>query len=138
MTATGFSILYIVAHATTPCWFERRLEIATAGGGFGILVVPTVAARIIDLLEWYEAYLTIMLGFLVVILITAGLVADYSTSVGIDANAEFPNGQPSLPAADIGHSLNAVADMFRRPSFVFVFAGYVMLSAPAYMIPPPS
>lgn len=138
IAAMGLSILYVVAFATAPRWFERRVGVATAlataGSGVGILVMPAVAARLIDLMGWRDAYLVLMVAFLAIVLLAALLVADYPGAIGASVGDEFADGQPGLAEADLRGQLDAVGDMVTSPSFAFVFAGYVMIFTPAYML----
>lgn len=138
VAALGFTVLYVVTYATPPRWFDRRVGIATAvataGGGIGIMAMPTVSARLIEWFGWRDAYLALMLGFLGLIVLAALLVADHPASVGADATSEFADGGPSVASADLRSQLDAVGNMVTQPSFGLVFAGYVMIFTPAYML----
>lgn len=138
VAALGFTVLYVVTYATPPRWFQRRVGIATAvataGGGLGIMVMPWISARLIEAVGWRDAYLALMVGFLGLILLAALLIADHPASVGADPTAEFDGGGPSVASADLRTQLEAVSDMVTQPSFGLVFAGYVMIFTPAYML----
>lgn len=138
VAALGFTVLYVVTYATPPRWFDRRVgvatAVATAGGGIGIMAMPTVSARLIEWLGWRDAYLALMLGFLGLIVLAAVLVADHPGSVGADATIEFDGGGPTVASADLRSQLDAVSAMVRQPTFGLVFAGYVMIFMPAYML----
>jgi len=138
VAALGFTVLYVVTYATPPRWFDRRVGIATAvataGGGIGIMAMPTVSARLIEWFGWRDAYLALMIGFLGLIVLATLLVADHPGSVGADATIEFDGGGPTVACVELRSQLDAVSGMVRQPTFGLVFASYVMIYMPAYML----
>lgn len=138
VAAMGFSTLYVIAYATTPRWFERRLglatAVATAGGGVGILAMPTVASILIDLFGWRDAYLTLMVAFLLIVFVAVLLVADHPQDIGAETSAEFNGSKPDVVGENFRDQVTDVAELLTTPSFAFVFVAYVMIFTPVYML----
>ncbi|SIR92237.1 MFS transporter [Natronorubrum thiooxidans] len=148
VTGIGMSIVYVVAYATVPRWFDRRAGfaggVASAGLGAGMLVVAPAATALIDRVGWRSSFLVLAGVVTVLLLVATLLIRDEPTTEPVPAG-EFAepraletstNGgredgseQPSLGAqfADI----HAIA---WTPSFGLVFVGWVLIYTTMYIV----
>lgn len=141
VAAAGLSLVYVIAYATTPRWFDRRrgtaTAVATAGGGAGILLGPPMASTLIDQFGWQTAYLVITAGAVAVLGVVALLVADRPRDVGLDPAelSEFPDGSADVDedGADLRARLGRIAEIGRSGSFLLVFLSYVCLGVPIFV-----
>src|SRR6185503_9631534 len=71
----GVACAYVPMVALVGAWFERRrtlaLGVAVAGIGVGTLVLPPVAAALIDRIGWRDTYLVFAAGGVAVLLAAA-------------------------------------------------------------------
>lgn len=138
VAAAGLGIVYVVAYATTPRWFDRRRGLATAvatsGGGVGILVGPPLASTLIGAVGWQDAYLGLTVAFGAVLSLVTLVFADHPAALGVDASAEF--GGTAQEATDRGWR-DQLADVrgvaWSRP-FALLFLGYLFLGVPLYLV----
>ncbi|MFC6988769.1 MFS transporter [Haloplanus sp. GCM10025708] len=97
VTALGLSIVYVVAYASVPRWFDRRRGaaqgLATAGLGLGLVAIPPAADSLIQSVGWRSAFVALAAGVGGVCLVVSLLFADDPEDVGADPNVEFPDGR---------------------------------------------
>lgn len=136
VAAAGLSVIYVIAYATVPRWFERRrglaTGIATSGGGAGILIGPQLAEFLIGRVGWQNAYVSLTIMFVLLLVGVAVVVDDNPVSAGVDPGSEFPDA--SLDDAHGGwrEQINAVGRIARSRSFALVFLAYLCFSVPMF------
>lgn len=159
VTGIGMSIVYVVAYATVPRWFDRRAGfaggVASAGLGVGMLVVAPAATVLIDRVGWRSSFL-VLAGVVAVLLLAAtALIRDEPTSEPIppgefveglsleadrdgDRRTDVGDDEARAPKAaerqSIGDQLADVYAIARSPSFVLVFVGWVAIYTTMYIV----
>ncbi len=148
VTGIGMSIVYVVAYATVPRWFDRRAGfaggVASAGLGAGMLVVAPAATALIERVGWRSSFLVLAGVVAVLLLVATLLIRDEPTTEPVPAG-EFAepraletrtNGgredgseQPSL--REQFRDIYAVA---RSPSFGLVFVGWILVYTTMYIV----
>ncbi|WP_193565073.1 MFS transporter [Natronorubrum aibiense] len=148
VTGFGMSIVYVVAYATVPRWFDRRAGfaggVASAGLGAGMLVVAPAATALIDRVGWRSSFLVLAGVVAVLLLVATLLIRDEPTAEPVPAG-EFPrsrggeatpNGgqrstrtQPSLRA-----QFGEICAVARSPSFGLVFVGWILIYTTMYIV----
>lgn len=142
VAAAGLSLVYVISYATVPRWFDRRrgtaTAVATAGAGAGILVGPQIAASLIGLAGWQNAYLLMMAGTVWLLFVLALLLADRPEDLGLNAAdlAEFPEGRAEMAGAtrEWREQLATIADTARSGPFLSVFGAYFCIGVPISFI----
>lgn len=140
VAAAGLGIVYVVAYATTPRWFERRRGLATAvatsGGGVGILVGPPVASFLIGQVGWQNAYLGLTVAFTGLLGLMTLVFADRPADLGIDVSAEFATSARTRSTHGRGwrDQLADVRELAWSRAFVLLFFGYLFLAVPLYIL----
>jgi MFS transporter, OFA family, oxalate/formate antiporter len=141
LSAVGMGGLFVVSFATIPLWFERRRGtasgIASAGLGIGMVVFPLGADVLITSIGWRQAMLAIALTVAVLCTIFTAFFVDRPADVGANPNVEFEEGESPFETTeeqtDDPTRLAATNTVTSAP-FLFVFLGWVLLSAPVYII----
>ena len=116
----GVGLSYVPGLGVVQRWFFRRRGfasgIAVSGIGVGTLLVPPLAAGLIDWLGWRQAYLTLGCGALVLGLAATWLMADDPRDFGTG-----PDGDAATPAnaAALGLTLS---EAMRTPRFIALYA----------------
>jgi MFS family permease len=135
VTALGLSIIYVVAYASVPRWFDRRRGaaqgLATAGLGLGLVAIPPAADSLIHSAGWRSALVTLALGVGAVCLLVSFLFADDPADVGADPSVEFPDGRDDGSGRD---PRAAAATALRNPSFLLVMLGWVFIYTTLYAL----
>ncbi len=160
VTGIGMSIVYVVAYATVPRWFDRRAGfaggVASAGLGVGMLVVAPAATVLIDRVGWRSSFLVLAGVVAILLLVATVLIRDEPTTEPIPSG-EFVDEPRSLEAdgdgdrrtndenddaraseaterPSVGEQLADVYAIARSPSFVLVFVGWVAIYTTMYII----
>ncbi|MFW6003216.1 MAG: MFS transporter [Halanaeroarchaeum sp.] len=138
VTGLGMSLLYVVAYTAVPRWFGRHRGLATgiasSGLGIGLLLIPPLAAWLVDLVGWRGAYRLLALGAGVILLVATYLIADSPRAVGADTETEFPYGDPPEPTrTPLREQIRAVGDVATSLPFVAVLVGWLFVWTPLYI-----
>ncbi|WP_436346191.1 MFS transporter [Natronorubrum sp. FCH18a] len=151
VTGIGMSIVYVVAYATVPRWFDRRAGfaggVASAGLGVGMLVVAPAATVLIDRVGWRSSFLVLAGVVAVLLLVATALIRDEPTAEPIPSG-EFADETRSLETdgdgerraraeterQSVGEQLADVYAIARSPSFVLVFVGWVAIYTTMYVV----
>lgn len=114
----GFS--YVPGLGVVQRWFLKRRGfasgLAVSGIGVGTLLVPPLAAWLIDVLGWRQAYLALGGGALVLGLLATGLMADDPRAFGTG-----PDGDPATPSNAAAQGLT-LREAMRTPRFLTLYA----------------
>lgn len=136
IAAAGLSAIYVIAYATVPRWFEQRrglaTGIATSGGGAGILIGPPIAELLINSLGWQNAYVTMTVIFVGLLVLVSLVIDDSPLTAGIDPGVEMPtdHGERSLGAWR--DQVRAVLRVARTTPFMLIAVGYLCFSVPMF------
>ena len=122
----GVGLVYVPAVGAVQRWFSRRRGfasgLAVAGIGAGTLAMPLLAALVIDLWGWREAYLALA-ALTLFIGVPSALLMEHSPGrrgLGVDGDAMTPGTTAATPLA--GFSVRAA---FRqRPFWLLYAAGF--------------
>lgn len=137
VTGVGLSVVYVVAYATPPRWFDRRVGLASGlastGLGVGMLVVTPVATALIDAVGWRDAMVVLAGGAGAVLLVAILLVRGEPTADEAP-DSEFPDGVGSADGVDWRTQLADVAEIARSPAFVLTFLGWTFVYATLYVV----
>lgn len=138
VAALGLSVVYVVAYATVPRWFQRRRGtangVATAGLGVGLLTVSPAASALIAAFGWQTAYATLAVGLVMLLLVVALLFADRPADVGADPAVEFPGGRPKDATVPLSARLRRAWSVVRRPAFLLVLFGWICVYCTLYTV----
>lgn len=151
VTGIGMSIVYVVAYATVPRWFDRRAGfaggIASAGLGIGMLVVAPAATALIDRVGWRSSFLVLAGAVTVPLLAATVLIRDGPTTESIPSDEFAAGGRPFEADGDGGsraeqasrqpslrEQFAGVYAIARSPSFVLVFVGWVLIYTTMYVV----
>lgn len=140
LSAVGMAGLFVVSFATIPLWFEARRGtasgIASAGLGIGMVAFPLGADTLISTVGWRQAMLGIAIAAGVLCAVFTVLFADRPSDVGAEAGVEFEGESPfdASAEADGGPGQVASYGTIRSAPFLLVFLGWVLLSAPVYVV----
>lgn len=139
VTGLGMSLLYVVAYTAVPRWFGRHRGLATgiasSGLGIGLLVIPPLAAWLVDRVGWRGAYLWLAVGAGIVLSIATSLLADSPQAVGADTTDEFPYGEPPQPArTPLREQLRAAGGVATSRPFAAVLVGWLFIWTPLYIL----
>ena len=138
VAALGLSVLYVVAYATVPRWFDRRrglaVGITTSGLGVGMLIVSPLAAASIRRIGWRATYLAMVAGFVLVLALAAVFVARDPAEVGADTGGESEAERAESDPTTWREQAGAVAEVARSPAFGLLFAGWVCTYAALYVL----
>lgn len=138
MVALGLSIVYVVAYASVPRWFQRRRGtangIATSGLGAGLLVVPPAASALLDVVGWRGAYLVLAVALVVLVLVVAALFVRGPEAVGADPTVEFPEGRPGRDALTARERATRAWSVVRSRPFLLVLFGWGCVYATLYVV----
>jgi MFS transporter, OFA family, oxalate/formate antiporter len=122
----GIGFSYVPAVAAVQRWFLRRRGLASglavSGIGVGTLVVPPLAAFLIDAFGWRETYLLLGIFAIVAGAGMAMLIEDDPRGRGLGADGEPPAAADHAPAA-LGHS---VRDAITSGRFIGLYAACFM------------
>lgn len=136
VAAAGLSVIYVIAYATVPRWFDRRrglaTGIATSGGGAGILLGPQLAESLIGALGWQNAYVTMTGVFVVFLGIVALVIDDSPASMGIMVGGNRGPREPHDAVGEWREQVSEVLNVARTGPFVLVFLGYLCFSVPMF------
>jgi MFS family permease len=113
----GSACVYVPTLASVGGWFMRRrttaLGIAAAGTGCGVLIVPPLAAALIEQFGWRHADIILGVGCASLLMICAALTA-----------------RPPLAPASTGRSLYRVV---RSPAFVMLYISWLLATAALFV-----
>jgi len=111
-------------------WFSARrgraLGIATIGASTGGLIVPPVAAALIDSVGWRDTYrLLALASVLVIVPVTWWLVANRPEDRALLPDGAQPRPERTPPAQQLPRSILPTVDIIRAPAFwaVALFMG---------------
>ncbi|MFC6719484.1 MFS transporter [Natrialbaceae archaeon GCM10025810] len=147
VTGIGMSVVYVVAYATVPRWFDRRAGfaggVASAGLGIGMLVVAPAATALIDRVGWRTAFLVLAGLVAALLLLATALIRDEPTAETVPPS-EFArsdgalegegDGASEAPSRTLRSQLEDVLAVARSPSFGLLFAGWVCIYATMYVV----
>lgn len=138
MTGLGMSVVYVVSYATVPRWFDRRqglaAGIASAGLGVGMLVVAPVATVLVSAVGWRETFALLAAGTAVLLLGVVLLIRDNPDSAGVSPPSdEFEEAERTREYGSWRDQFGAVAATARRPSFLLLFGGWVLIYSTLYV-----
>ncbi|MFC7157174.1 MFS transporter [Halomarina halobia] len=146
VTAVGMSGLFVISFATAPRWFYRRrgaaTGIASSGLGVGLLVFPWGADVLIASFGWRVAMGTLAAVVAAISVIVVALFVDDPAAVGEEFedatrrsvnDADEGSDRPPGSARDVPAS-NRIPPEVTTRRFVLVFSGWVLLSAPVYVL----
>jgi MFS family permease len=137
LSAVGMAGLFVVSFATIPLWFEARRGtasgIASAGLGIGMVAFPLGADTLISTVGWRQAMFGIAIAAGVLCTVFTVLFADRPSDVGAAAGAEFEGESPFDAPAGADRGLANYETITSAP-FLLVFLGWVLLSAPVYVV----
>ncbi|SEV95839.1 MFS transporter [Natrinema salifodinae] len=138
VTAAGLGAIYVVSYATVPRWFQRRrglaTGIATAGLGIGMVAMSPAANALVGVLEWRLAFLALVLAATVAVAAVTPLFADDPAASGVEPGAEFPEGVPDREPPDWATYRTELLAVATSRSFLFVFAGWVLVYGTLYAV----
>ena len=139
VTGLGMGLLYVVAYTVVPRWFDRHRGLATgfasSGLGIGLLVIPPVAAWLVEGVGWRGAYLWLGIGAGAILLAATYLLADSPQGVGEDTQHEFPYGEPpELTRTPLREQVRAVSDIATSRAFLAILIGWLFVWAPLYVL----
>jgi MFS family permease len=128
----GVGLAYVPAVATVQRWFVRRRGLASglavSGIGVGTLVMPPLAALLIEHLGWRGAYLTLGVTAAVVGGGMALLIADSPAKLGLG-----PDGDPPAPVTGAKPPGATLSEAIRSPRFVGLYVGCLICSFGVFM-----
>ena len=138
LTGLGMSIVYIVSYATVPRWFDRRqglaAGIASAGLGVGMLVVAPVANWLIDTVGWRETFVVLAVGTALLLVGVFLLIRDDPDTAGVSPPPrEFPGETDRREYGTWRDQFASVYRTARRPDFLLLFAGWVLVYTTLYV-----
>lgn len=146
VTGVGMSVVFVIAYATVPRWFDRRAGfaggVASAGLGAGMLVVAPVATALVERVGWRSAFL-VLAGVVVVVMVAAILLirdepttepvpaAEFAgTEFDADGGRDLTDGRPT----PLREQLAEVLAVARSPPFLLVFGGWVLIYTTMYVV----
>ena len=119
----GMSCSWVPVNATAVRWFVRRRGIAsavvTAGGSFGNIVAPPIAATLIVAHGWRTALTLMVVAGLVLLLGAASVLIRDPETVGL-----HPDGDPCPPASETTESSFTAPEAVRTPTYWILWAMY--------------
>ena len=119
----GMSCSWVPVNATAVRWFVRRRGIAgavvTAGGSFGNIVGPPVAATLIVAYGWRTAITSMAAVGLLLLLGAAAVMVRDPETVGL-----YPDGDLHPPASEATGSSVTAADAVRTSTYWVLWAMY--------------
>ncbi|WP_232701455.1 MFS transporter [Halobacterium wangiae] len=137
VTGAGLSVVYVVAYATPARWFDRRVGLASglasAGLGFGMLVVSPVATELVARVGWRDALVALAAGVAVVLAAATALVRG-EPGAGEAPAAEFPNGVERAGDSAWRDQLSEVGAVARTPTFALTFVGWAAIYGTLYVV----
>lgn len=117
----GVGCAYVPAVGAVQRWFVRRRGfasgLAVSGIGLGTLVMPPLAAWLIDLVGWRQAYITLGLAAALLGIAMSWLLVNDPRDQGLG-----PDGDPLTAASAGARSGNTVRDAVRSRQFVGLYA----------------
>jgi len=124
----GIGCSYVPAVGAVQRWFVRRRGfasgLAVSGIGVGTLIVPPLAAWLIDAVGWRETYLILGIFALVVGVGLALLIEDDPRARGIGADGDALSAGAQLSATAAVSIVKAI----RSPRFIGLYAGCFICS----------
>jgi MFS family permease len=137
VTGAGLSVVYVVAYATPARWFDRRVGLASglasAGVGFGMLVVSPAAAALVARVGWRDALLALTAGVAVVLAAATLLMRDEPTAEEVPPG-EFPDGGERGGVRDWREQFGEVASVAWTPTFALTFVGWTCIYGTLYVV----
>ncbi len=128
----GIGCAYVPVLGAVQRWFDRQRGLASglavAGIGVGTLVMPPLAATLVELIGWRAAYLTIGLGAAVLGIAVASLIVSDPRERGLHPDG-ISRSPEHAPAADGVSLLEAV----RSRAFTQLYIGCFMGSLGAFV-----
>jgi MFS transporter, OFA family, oxalate/formate antiporter len=139
VTSLGLSIVYVVAFATIPRWFDRRRGfaggLASAGTGVGMLLATPAASTLIVTIGWRSTYALFLIVALALLAIAVSVIAGDPHQLDIDATGEFPDGLVTeRRLTSWRDQLRETVSVARTPSFLFVLLGWVGIYTTLYVV----
>lgn len=131
MVGVGAGLAYVPALAVVQRWFLRwrglASGIATAGVGFGTMIVPTLSTLLDACGAWQTAFTMIALGVAVAGIAAAQLLARSPERCGLhpDGASQAPLPSPLTPQDGV-----STGDAVRGSRFALLLGGCMLLSAP--------
>jgi MFS family permease len=123
----GVGCSYVPAIAAVQRWFVRRRGLASglavSGIGVGTLVMPPVAARLIEAVGWRNTYLVLAGASLVIGVGMSLWIANSPAERGLG-----PDGGPPLPASSAAPPGAALGDAIRSRRFIGLYAACLVCS----------
>ncbi|ELY46306.1 MFS transporter [Natronorubrum sulfidifaciens] len=148
VTGIGMSIVYVVAYATVPRWFDRRAGfaggVASAGLGAGMLVVAPAATALIERVGWRSSFLVLAGAVAVLLLVATLLIRDEPTTEPVPAG-EFPGAgeaetrtnsdrEDGSEPPSLREQFGDIYAVARSPSFGLVFVGWILVYTTMYIV----
>lgn len=103
IAACGMSAAWVPCNATVVRWFTRRrglaVGIASTGGSVGNLVVPPLAATLIEWLGWRQTLVVLGLAAGASLVLLSGLMVRDPERVGLRPDGDPPPDPTALPGA---------------------------------------
>lgn len=137
VTGLGMSVLFVVSYATVPRWFDRRQGfaggLASAGLGMGMVVVAPVSDTLIAMVGWRSALLVLTACALALLGIAIAVIRDEPTREQAPTR-EFDGGFRESERVALRKQLTAVSTIARSPSFLALFAGWILIYTTLYIV----
>ncbi len=99
------AMLYIPANAVIARWFKRRLVLALAllavGAGLGGLCCAPASNLLISMMGWREAFVTVGVVLLLVVLPLTLLIKNDPSEIGLQADGDPTEGDDTGPKANL-------------------------------------
>ncbi len=104
----GMGAMFVPLVSMTARWFNARRNLMTglvsSGAGFGMLIVPPSAARLIELHDWRYSFIVLGLIILVVVLLASQFLKRDPSKMGTVAYGEKPQTHTGTPAPVAGYT----------------------------------
>jgi MFS family permease len=140
LVAIGMGSMYVPMTSMLTRWFGKRrglmAGIAISGIGLGIGTVPSLATRLIEILNWRGALIAVGAVDLIVIVALAQLL-----KAAPDKSQSSPESEPSKPAKAVTRSKEySFSEAYRTRQFwmivtVWIFYGIIFQVAVIHIVP---
>jgi MFS family permease len=139
VAGTGMGIIYVIAFTLPSRWFQRRRGIATAIGSSGIgaatLLAPPAAGAAIAVLGWQETYLVLTAAALGGLILVATFAGRDPWTMGIDADHEFPAGDPTAGESEGGTDDDvSIRSVLNSRSFWLIVGSWIVIYLPFFTL----
>jgi len=132
VAALGMSVAWVPCNATVSRWFTRRrgtaVAIASSGGSFGNLIVPTVAAVLVTWWSWRMALAAVALFSAAFMLLAARYMIRDPESVGL-----WPDGERPTLSASVALSGQRLDEVCWTAPFLLLIAIYLLTWVPVFV-----